>query len=289
MAGDPRGTSRDRAGPRRGGSRGVTGSGRLPRAGSVLGVDVGCSPKRRSGSACRLDWDETSIRWRIERFRAVEPERAEILRRVLGGTKILAAAFDGPLRPGLDLIGRYRTAERLLTRKLQPLIGKPGQSSAPIGRLLNKHANICASNVIDEGLLAASPHRHAIHEFAIAEAFPSSFLGVLIEAPGELGARRGDRSDTFYRHLSGNGRLQLLLDYLLPGRAQAGFAEVTNHDDRAAVVCALSALCVAARDYTVVGDFDGWIVLPPRAMIQGWAWDLLAANAAEGELSHEPP
>jgi hypothetical protein len=52
---------------------------------------------------------------------------------------LTAAAFDGPLRSGLDLIGRYRVAERMLTRRLQPHIGKPGQSSAPVGKLLNEN------------------------------------------------------------------------------------------------------------------------------------------------------
>jgi len=55
---------------------------------------------------------------------------------------------------------------------------------------------------------------------------------------------------------------------------------VTNHDDRAALVCALTALCVAARDYTAVGDEDGWIILPPSSFVQGWAMHALRANAA---------
>jgi hypothetical protein len=44
--------------------------------GSVLGVDVGYSPKRRSSAVCRLDWTEQKIHWTIARFRAAEPERA---------------------------------------------------------------------------------------------------------------------------------------------------------------------------------------------------------------------
>lgn len=43
----------------------------------------------------------------------------------------MAAAFDGPLRQGFDIIGRYRTAERMLTRRLRPLIGKPGSPARP--------------------------------------------------------------------------------------------------------------------------------------------------------------
>jgi hypothetical protein len=106
----------------------------LPGSGSVVGIDVGYSRTRRSSAVCRLDWDTTAVRWRIERSTAVEPERADIIAKVIGKETILAASFDGPLCRGLNVIGEYRAAERMLTKRLQPLIGKPGQASAPVGR-----------------------------------------------------------------------------------------------------------------------------------------------------------
>jgi len=247
--------------------------------GSVLGVDIGFSRTRRSSAACRLDWNFTTVDFSIERFRASEPERSQVLRRV-ADRPILAAAFDGPLRSDLELIGRYRIAEQILTRQLQPFIGKPGQSSAPIGKCLNFHANACAKAVLGIGVVDEASHDHAIHDSAIVEAFPSSFLGLLIEAPLSLKVRRGDRSDTFYDHLARSGGL-----LKLPGRRpDKPFRAVVNHDDRAAVVCALTALCVVAGDYTVVGNEDGWIVLPPPSLIQSWAWKKLNENAQEGGL-----
>ena len=56
-----------------------------------------------------------------------------------------------------------------------------------------------------------------------------------------------------------------------------------NHDDRAAFICALTALSVAAGDYTAVGDDDGWIVLPPVAFVVPWARELLIANECDDE------
>ncbi len=104
----------------------------------------------------------------------------------------------------------------------------------------------------------------------------------MIENPSQLEVRRGDRSDRFYRHLVETGRLRALIDHLLPGRRPTrDLAEVVNHDDRAALVCALSALAVAAGDFVAVGDEDGWIILPPRTFIQPPQWALLTANAAE--------
>jgi hypothetical protein len=123
----------------------------------------------------------------------------------------------------------------------------------------------------------------------IVEAFPGSFLGLLIESPQHLKTARSKRSDDFFVHLAGTGDLYSLLQYLLPDRQLAtGFERVRNRDDRAALICALTALCVAANDYTVVGDEDGWIVLPPRSMIRDWGWRLLAENAREGGLEWHP-
>lgn len=250
--------------------------------GSVVGIDVGCSPARRSSGICRLDWSASTISWEIARFRAVEPERERTIAQVAGGRQISAAAFDGPIRRGFDIIGRYRTAERMLTRRLRPLIGKPGQSSAPVGKLLNEHANACARHLVASCAVEDAQHAVPIDQKALVEAFPSSFLGMMIDDPIRLAARRGDRSDTFFQHLASNGGFDALLERLLPGRTLTRDPmTVTNHDDRAALVCALTALCVAADQFVAVGDGDGWIILPPRELIQPTQWDLLAANASE--------
>ena len=253
----------------------------LPPHGSVLGIDVGCSPVRRSSAVCRLDWSEREIVWTIARFRAVEPERTDTIAGVAGTAPLCAAAFDGPLRTGLDIIGRYRTADRMLTRRLGRLIGKPGQPSTPVGRELNLHANLCVAAVLARCRLGPSCHAGRIHALAVAEAFPSSFLGVMIETPAALAARRADRSDVFFRHLAEAGALHRLLTHLLPGRSVPQHpSAVTNHDDRASLVCAITALCVAACDFVAVGDDDGWINLPPPRFVQSWALEALRANAA---------
>jgi hypothetical protein len=170
----------------------------------------------------------------------------------------------------------------MLTRRLRPLIGKPGQSSAPVGMLLNRHANECVHHLVAHSNVQPATHKTPIDDKAIVEAFPSSFLGMMIDEPARLAARRGDRSDTFFQHLAQTGGLQMLLEQLLPGRQTTDdLSRIVNHDDRAAFVCALSALCVAGGDFTAVGDDDGWIILPPRRIIQTAQWSLLNANAAE--------
>jgi hypothetical protein len=255
------------------------------RHGSVIGIDVGCSPTKRSSAVCRLDWSDSIVSWEIVRFRAVEPERERAIAQVAGSRPIIAAAFDGPLRRGFDAIGRYRTAERMLTRRLRPLIGKPGQSSAPIGKLLNHHANECVHHVVDHSDVQSATHRVPIDHRALVKAFPSTFLGVMIRDPQHLNARRGDRSDTFFQHLAAAGVLNALIEHCLPGRRLAlDLRLVVNHDDRAALVCALSALSVATADFVAVGDDDGWIILPPRRFIQSVQWRLLEDNAREERM-----
>jgi hypothetical protein len=172
----------------------------------VLGVDVGYSPMRRSSAVCRLDWDEQKIHWTIARFRAAEPERSVTIARIAGETLLACAAFDGPLRSDLEPIAVYRVAERMLTRRLQRLIGKPGQSSTPVGKQLNCHANECAKIVLGLGKISPATHRTAIHSKATVEAFPSSFFGLMIAEPQLFAAQRGNRSDIFYVH-NRNGRL----------------------------------------------------------------------------------
>ena len=251
----------------------------LPSEGSVLGIDVGCSETKRSSAICRLDWTATTVDWVVRRFRATEDERVAAIT-ALADRPLLAAAFDGPLRRGLDEIGAYRRAERLLTLGFQPRIGKPGQSNSPVGRLLNRHANACARAVLATGTVRSARHPHAIDDRAIVEAFPSAWLGMLIADPETLDATRKDRSDRFYRHAADRGILPAAIAHLLPGRSHRDFASVTDHDERAALVCSLTALGVAAQDYVAVGDAQGWIVQPPAVLIQRWARDLLTINDA---------
>jgi hypothetical protein len=219
------------------------------------------------------------------RFRAIEPERERAIAQVASGRRIVAAAFDGPLRRGFDIIGRYRTAERMLTRRLRPLIGKPGQSSTPVGRLLNQHANECVRHLVTHADVQDATHAVPIDRKALVEAFPSSFLGMMIPEPAHLEARRGDRSDTFFQHLAATGILRALIEHCVPGRQLAqDLSSVVNHDDRAALVCAISALCVATSDFIAVGDEDGWIILPPQRFIQSEQWSLLNMNAQDEEV-----
>jgi hypothetical protein len=246
---------------------------------AVAGIDVGYSKKRRSSAVCLMSWDDNKIDWKIRRYRATDSERLETIHSILGNHSLRAVAFDGPLRAGFNIIRAYRAAERILTKSFGSRIGKPGQSNSPVGIRLNEEANNCVRIVLTVADVAASASRIRIDERCIVEAFPSSYLGMMIANPESLSAIRKNRSDRFFEALGGDGTLLGLLSHLLPRRRIAkDFSEVTHHDDRASLVCAISALGLAVGKYCAVGDENGWIILPPRAFIQPWAHELFRRN-----------
>jgi hypothetical protein len=132
----------------------------------------------------------------------------------------------------------------------------------------------------DHARVAPSKHFVRIDELGIAEAFPSSFLGLMIQHPQSIKTKRGNRSDLYFEELVKNGKLAALMTALLPGRQlSAAFLSIINHDERAALVSGITALCIAMSSYTAVGDKDGWIVLPPRAFIEHSAFESLEENS----------
>ncbi|EKV26278.1 hypothetical protein C882_2856 [Caenispirillum salinarum AK4] len=250
-------------------------------SGAVLGIDVGWAPNRKSSAVCRLEWTQDAVSWRIVPVGVDLAERRAVVVDMIGpGADV--CAIDGPIHGSLEIMDRYRLPERLLTRGFQR-IGKPGQSSSPQGRRLNQEATVFAALVLDTGCLGPASFAGAIHDRALVEAFPTSFLGTMLEKDGV--PEHGQRSDVYYAHLLGTApappqdRLAALLEDLLPGRACLQRpAEVRDHDERAALVCALTALSVARGRYVAVGDAaDGFITL--GAHTRPWAVAQLRRNA----------
>ena len=252
--------------------------------GSVMGIDVGWSTKYRSSAVCRLSWNCRDLQWTVYRFCATARDREKAIREAAADRTLTAVAIDGPLRRGFSEIGRYRSAERLLSRGEIKRIGKPEQSSSPNGKKLNFQANLAAKCAKQHCRIEAPTHPVQIDAHSIAEAFPTTFLGVMIDDRVAVpGSNR--KSDRYFAHLAKGGHLDRLLEDVLPGRKPAAALKtVRDHDERAALVCALTALCVAAGDFVAVGDDrDGWIILPPKRRFAQWAWTAVCQTAAREE------
>lgn len=253
-----------------------------PAAGAVLGIDVGFSETSRSTAFCLLLWDSTGVELRLARTTADAEERRSALRVLLAGhLRPLTVALDGPLTRGLAPVRHYRAAEALLSQGVFQKRGKPGQTSSPTGLRLHRHATSIAELVLQAestGVcrLAPAGHFEPIHDRAIVEAFPNQFLAALLPE-ANLPTLRRDASDRYWEACVSLGRFRDLFECLLPGRAfQAPLSAYTNHDDRAAIVCAMTGLSVVAGKAVGVGDaVDGDIMLPP---LECWG----AARDAEG-------
>ncbi|MBI4831498.1 MAG: DUF429 domain-containing protein [Candidatus Lindowbacteria bacterium] len=262
--------------------------------GSVLGIDVGFSERKNTTCFCLMEWSEKTVRWSFEVASADSRERARKIEVLLAEPRqLFAVAIDGPLTRHLRLVSHYRSAEALLSRGVFQKWGKPGQTSSPVGQKLHKHATQLANLVLkaaERGNLSVAPASHIepIHQTAITEAFPNLFLAVLIDEQ-HLPVLHRDASDRYWVYLVESNGLDKLMEFLLPGRKlSTGFAEIRDHDKRAAVACALTALAVATELAVGVGDpDDGDIFLPPRDLWgwsrsgeSAWAEEALQANVA---------
>jgi len=82
-------------------------------------------------------------------------------------------------------------------------------------------------------------------------------------------------------------QIKALLAALLPGRKLTMPVEnIQDHEKIAGFVCALTALCVAKRQYVAVGDLQGGAIILPPLNLWGlsaggeppWAWSALREN-----------
>ena len=240
----------------------------------ALGIDVGYSKRRRSTGLCLLEVAPSSIRWQCVNTGTDESQRLkDICDLVPRGTRLLGVGIDGPLTPGLRVVPHYRSSDALLTRGVFAKRGKPGATSAPSGQQLHLHATLLAKLVLqlqDEGhfTLAPSTHPYPVHPSRILEVFPNAFLSVLLPdaAFSNLTLNR-NASDVFWEvAVREEPYLESLFKALAPCREfETPLKSITDHDHRAALLCALAVLCAAQNQYVLSGDpVDGDIILPPH-------------------------
>ena len=260
-----------------------------------LGIDVGYSQGRASTGLCLLELNQGRLRWACRNTGLEDAQRRRDLRGLIPkGTRISAVSIDGPLGQNLERVAYYRAADALLARGLFQRRCKPGPTNSPTGQALNSHATKLANIVLelmrDEHLyLQEATHPHYIHERRIVEAFPNSFLGVLLHS--EYFANlpsRGKRFDHFWTLAIQYGLLENLVEHLAPQTfCDNPIGKITDHDHRAAFVCALTAMCIAKNQYVAVGDPEGGqIILPPSDVwpVPGDAAAPWAENALTGNI-----
>lgn len=253
---------------------------------AFLGIDVGLSSQNPTTGFCLMTTDNSSVRFKLEI--STWDNTKEVLRALLKNChRLEAIAVDGPLAKGLQLNKQYRSAEAALSRgKFQRC--KPGATNSPVGQELHKEATEVARMVSAPAArrsdnVASDGPEPEVTKGNVYEAFPNAFLGVLLS--DEFLAKkfkRNEKSDRFYEQSFREKYLTKLITYLLPHHAVVGnLGDVTNHDERAAAACALTAISINVGRFVAVGDPDlGYIFLPPWELWQNWAKETLKNQLA---------
>lgn len=235
-------------------------------SGAVLGIDVGFSATGRTTGLCLVTWDDDALTWQTAVTGTADELRAAALRQLMEKVEhVDAVAIDGPIRPGLVCVPEYRCSESLLARGVFQRRGKPGASHFGFGWHLH-----CAATAMAKLVLRTV----AVRPDTMVEAFPNGFLAVLHDDEGfpRSGDVRRRWTDVLYARPLVQTALQRILADVAPGRMVTGdwtfggSSQSALHETRSALVCALTALCVAAdRCVSVGAAADGFIHLPPRA------------------------
>jgi len=246
-----------------------------------MGVDVGFSATRlTTGIAC-LDGDLLSLKcagtsW--ESRQAIIPH----------GFK---PSVNGPLLPQGSDPNILRHVEAIFVRAPFHNRCRPGLSHHGVGlELRQASSDACTqfSRILASSVLAnAGTVRR---EGPIVEAFPNSFLGVLMPEVEILSApklKRGRRFDWLYERIVTTGRLESVLskDLDLPDEVWQRLRSERNHELRAALICLLTAALAAKGTAAIIGQADGgWFWLPPKSLWQPWAKQGLESAAKKMAL-----
>jgi hypothetical protein len=191
------------------------------------------------------------------------------VRQLLAGRKPRAVSLDGPLVPGpsaFAVVNRYRHCERLLSGGIFQKRCKPGPTNSPRGQALHRQTTSLANE-----LVTLYPGT------TISEAFPNAFLGIMLPDKTFIRPiRRGIKSDVFWKvAVSESGLMKRVLIHLFGSAALQIYREcrtLTDHDERAAFVCALTARAThSGRSLVVRTPLDGSIALGPAHFVKRWA------------------
>lgn len=242
---------------------------------NIVGVDVGFARDRRTSGVAHLGIAGLTLGCATADW----ADRKRVLGSV-GGADV--TAIDAPVVP--DLEHGHRTVERLLSGGLFQRRCKPGASHVPgtgleLRRAGRETATQFASVTSERPLPREVPRVWSGTN--LVEAFPNAFLGVCVPDDKYRNMpklRRGKKFDWLYDQWCGAGLFSKLAEFIgLEGRLVADACQSNrHHEERAALVCLLTAASVASGKYAAAGDkLGGYIFLPPMTFWAAWAQEEL--------------
>jgi hypothetical protein len=200
-------------------------------------------------------------------------------------------AIDAPVLPMHELHYRRRACEKVFVWGAFQKRCKCGESQVSGTGQALRRAGVDTAHAFVKDVAkgeCARPFPRIFGEHNIVEAFPNAFIGVtLAEAKFESTPGRGDKFDWLYDAWIESkvpNRLKAVLDW-----DRENFWRAVNdnkhHDERAALVCAITALCVLRGVYVAVGEpSGGYFFLPPWQMWADWAQDAINRHRVDGRL-----
>jgi hypothetical protein len=258
---------------------------------NIVGVDVGFSKKRATTGIAWLDGGRLCVS-RV----GTAPEQREAA--LPYGFQASTIAFDGPLLPPEADMSIRRSCELIFVHRPFHNRCKPGLSHWGKGLELRRASTDACQQF--ERFLSRSrgnqPAAVSLHG-PVVEAFPNAFLGVmtpereLSEAPK---LERGKRFDWLYDKVVMTGKLESTLSPTLDlpidvWRKMKSLNSGSYHEERAALICLLTAALAARGWAAIVGEEgSGWFWLPPLPLWEPWARqgldDVVRAMASKGLL-----
>lgn len=237
----------------------------------LIGLDIGFSQTRRTSGVARLSGTVLSC------SRATSEWKSRV--EVLGDRTADVVAIDGPLLR--DMGYPKRLCESVFSSGAFSRRCKPAFSHVPgmglrfrtAGEETAKHlANLAHGHDITRAFPRVSAAKNLV------EAFPNAFLGVLVpdsrfKVMPRL--RRGKKFDWLYDQCCDSRAFRSVVDGIGPENLPGVLITIEanrDHEERAALVCLLTAATVAVGRYTAVGDDQGgYFFLPPLDLWQEWA------------------
>ena len=236
---------------------------------NLIGFDIGFSATRATSGVAKFEEDAL--------FCKRTPSEWGNREKVLGSCVADVIAIDGPI---IEDIGYpQRLCETVFARGRFSRRCKPAFSHVPgTGRKFRTATQETAKRLanLTHGRDTGCAFPRVIKGKNIVEAFPNAFLGVLLadsyfQKVGRL--KRGKKFDWLYDQCRQAGVFRYLTDSLGAGNLSATEIEGNeDHEERAALVCLLTAAAVAVGRYTAVGEEGGgYFFLPPLVLWTEWA------------------
>lgn len=238
----------------------------------LIGLDIGFSASRRTSGVARLSGSNLTL----GRATSSWESRVELI-----GSSVKAdiAAIDGPLLRELNWA--IRACERIFTVGLFQRRCKPGLSHVRgTGHEFREAGQKTAKQLSDvvSGHNLASEFPRVWESRNLVEAFPNAFLGVLIPG-GRFSSiprlRRGEKFDWLYEQCCDTLAFSIVVDAIGSEEMRDRLTLIEanqDHEERAALVCLLTAAAVVEGRYTAVGDEQcGYFFLPPWESWAEWA------------------